>query len=296
MREVSGRVAFITGGASGIGLGIARAFVRAGMQVVIADVRPDHLQSALAEFASSGAAANVHGVHLDVTDRAAFESAAAETDRRFGKINLLFNNAGMSLTGAATKLSYADWDWGLGVLIGGVVNGIQTFLPRLLQQDEGHICSTSSIAALLPVNGSAIYCAAKAALIAMAEAMRGELAEHNIGVSIFCPGPVQSNIRESGSLRPVRYQDSNLLERERAAQAAPLPSNWMSSDECGERVLAGIRRNDMYIFTHREFKLPLAKKSRALLAAFPAEAPNRARAGELGALLYNPVFDLPRAQ
>jgi len=293
MREVKGRVAFVTGGASGIGLGIARAFVRAGMRVVIADVRRDHLQSALAEFANSGAGEDVHGINLDVTDRVAFENAAEETERRFGRIDLLFNNAGMSLTGAVKDLKYSDWDWGLGVMIGGVVNGIQTFLPRLLKQDEGHICSTSSITALLPVNGSAVYCAAKAALIAMAEAMRGELAADNIGVSIFCPGPVQTNIRQSGSLRPVQYQDSNLLERERKVQAAPVPHAWMSIDECGERVLAGIRRNDMYIFTHREFKLPLAKKSRAMLAAFPGEAVNQVRAREIASLLYNPVFDLP---
>ena len=293
MRELEGRVAFITGGASGIGLGIARACVRAGMKVVIADVRQDHLDHALAQFVQNGHGANVHGINLDVTDRRAFESAADEAEDRFGGANLLFNNAGLGLLGAVADLTYADWDWGLEVMLGGVVNGVQTFLRRLLKQDEAHICSTSSITALLPVSGAAVYCAAKAALIAMTEAMRGELATHNIGVSVFCPGPVQTEIRQSGRLRPPRYRDSNLLEGERLAESLPVSPNWMSIDECGERVLAGIRRNDMYIFTHREFKEALAKKAQAMLAAFPDEEINQLRAGEIAGLLHNPIFELP---
>jgi NAD(P)-dependent dehydrogenase (short-subunit alcohol dehydrogenase family) len=291
MREVSGRVAFITGGASGIGLGIARACVRAGMKVVIADINQDRLTSAMTEFARIDAGSSVHGIALDVTDRAAFKCAADEAELRFGAVQVLVNNAGVALLGGVKELKYADWDWGLQVMLGGVVNGIQTFLPRLLRQGKGHICSTSSMSALLPVNGAAIYCAAKAALIALTEVMRGELAPDNIGVSVVCPGPVQTNIRETGRLRPARYMDSNLLARERRLAARRISLAWMTSDECGKRVLAGIQRNDLYIFTHREFKESLANKSDLMLAAFPDEEIDRIRALEIDALLHNPVFE-----
>jgi NAD(P)-dependent dehydrogenase (short-subunit alcohol dehydrogenase family) len=295
MQNVTGRVAFITGGASGIGLGIAGAFVNAGMKVVLADVRQDHLDEALGIFERRGQRAAVHGVRLDVTDREAFEKAAEDAERVFGKVHVLFNNAGVALIGPIKQMKYADWDWGLGVMVGGVVNGIQTFLPRILAHGEGgHIVSTSSITGILPVTGCALYCAAKAAVVGLSEALRGELAPDRIGVSVFCPGPVQTNIREVARLRPQRYRDSNLVQTEKELQDRPNSDNWMTPDECGKRVLAGLERNDLYIFTHREFKEPMAIKSEALQAAFPAEDINSARAAEIGFLLWNPIFDEAR--
>lgn len=291
MQDVIGKGAFITGGASGIGLGIARACVQAGMRVVLADLRQDHLDQALSAFEARGQRASVHAIQLDVTDRDAYARAANEAEEVFGKVHLLFNNAGFGLMGPIKKMKYADWDWGLGVMLGGVVNGIQNFLPRLLAHGEGgHICSTSSISALLPINGAVVYSSAKAALIAMTEAMRGELAADNIGVSVFCPGPVQSNINQTGRLRPDRYRDSNFLADEKELERHSPSPNWMTADECGERVLEGIRRNDLYIFTHREFKEPLALKCQALLNAFPDEPIQHTRADELEFLLHNPIF------
>ncbi len=292
MEHVEGKVAFITGGASGIGLGIARAFVNAGMKAVLADVRQDHLEEATNLFAGAGQSASVHPVELDVTDREAFARAADEAERVFGKVHVLVNNAGMGIHGPFKLARYDDWDWGLGVMLGGVVNGIQTFLPRILAHGEGgHIVNTSSAAALIPIPGSAIYITAKAALIGLSESIRSELAEEGIGVSAFCPGPVQTNIRESGKTRPQRYRrDSGYGEFERELEQRPNSPLWMDPLECGERVLRGVQRNDLYIFTHREFREGADERFRAMLASFPDEELNTERADGIRFLLTNPIF------
>jgi NAD(P)-dependent dehydrogenase (short-subunit alcohol dehydrogenase family) len=285
--EVEGKTAFVTGGASGIGLGMATAFVGAGMNVVIADLRPDHIEAALAKLEG----ARVHAIELDVTDRERFARAADEAERVFGNVHVLCLNAGMGILGPVTLARYDDWDWGLGVLIGGVVNGIQTFLPRMLAYGQGgHIVSTSSMAGVLPIPGAAIYITAKAAVVGLSEALRSELAEHGIGVSAFCPGPVRTNIREGGRTRPSRYGDSGYSELERDLEERPNDPLWMDPLECGERVLAGIRRNDLYIFTHREFREGADERFRAMLASFPDEPIDEARADAIAFLLSNPIF------
>lgn len=292
MREVAGKVAFVTGGASGIGLGLAKVLVQAGMKVVMADVRQDHLDEALAWFAAQGHVAEILGLRLDVTDRTAYAQAADAAERTFGKIHLLVNNAGIGLLGPLKLAGYSDWDWGLGVMIGGVINGIQTFLPRMLAHGEGgHIVNTSSMAALIPINNAAIYITAKAAVLGLSEVMRGELAADNIGVSAFCPGPVQTNIRESGRTRPEGLRaGSGYAELERQLERRPNSPLWMSPVECGERILAGIRRNDLYILTHREFKEGVAQHYEALLTSFPDEPLDTARADNIRYLLGNPIF------
>jgi len=150
MRDLRGKVAFITGGGSGIGLGVARAFVNEGMNVVLADLRQDHLDAASAAFASTGRSRNVHTIRLDVTDRDAMAAAALETERVFGKLHVLMNNAGVGIEGPFRDATYADWDFALGVNLGGVINGIQTFLPRIRAHGEGgHVINTASLAALV---------------------------------------------------------------------------------------------------------------------------------------------------
>ena len=291
MEHIEGKTAFVTGGASGIGLGMTTAFVAAGMNVVIADVRRDHIETALERFAEGGRSASVHAIDLDVTDRDGFARAADEAERVFGNVHVLCNNAGMGILGPVTLARYDDWDWGLGVLLGGAVNGIQTFLPRLLAHGEGgHIVNTSSMAGVLPIPGAAIYITAKAALIGLSEALRSELAGEGIGVSAFCPGPVQTNIREGRRTRPERYGDSGYTELERELEERPNSPLWMDPLECGERVLAGIRRDDLYIFTHREFREGADERFRAMLASFPDERLNDERADAISFLLSNPIF------
>jgi NAD(P)-dependent dehydrogenase (short-subunit alcohol dehydrogenase family) len=291
MDEVEGKTAFVTGGASGIGLGMATAFVAAGMNVVIADIRRDHIAAALERFTELGRDGNVHALGLDVTDRDGFARAADEAEKVFGNVHVLCNNAGMGILGPVTAARYDDWDWGLGVLLGGVVNGIQTFLPRMLAHGEGgHIVNTSSMAAVVPIAGSAIYITAKAAVIGLSEALRSELGGEGIGVSAFCPGPVQTNIREGGRTRPERYGDSGYTELERQLEERPNSPLWMDPVECGERVLAGIRRGDLYIFTHREFREGADERFRAMLASFPDEPLNGERADAIRFLLSNLIF------
>jgi NAD(P)-dependent dehydrogenase (short-subunit alcohol dehydrogenase family) len=288
MRDVEGKTAFVTGGASGIGLGMATAFVGAGMNVVIADLRRDHIDTALEQLGGSD---HVRAIELDVTDRDGFARAADGTESVFGNVHVLCNNAGMGLIGPIELARYDDWDWGLGVMIGGAVNGIQTFLPRMLAHGEGgHIVNTSSMAGVIPIPNSAIYSTAKAAMIGLAEVLRGELADRGIGVSAFCPGPVQTNIRETGRARPARYRDSGYTELERQLEERENSPLWMDPVECGERVLAGIRNDDLYIFTHREFREGAEERFRAMLASFPDEPRDEERAAEIGFLLSNPIF------
>src|SRR5688572_31930877 len=292
METLKDRVAFVTGGASGIGLGIAKAMVAAGMRVVLADVREDHLRDARAWFVSQHLSRRVKCVKLDVTNRKAYARAADQAEKSFGKIHVLVNNAGLGLLGSIDKTKYDDWDWGLSVMIGGVVNGLLTILPRIRAHGEGgHIVNTASMAAVIPIPNCSIYITAKSALVGMSECLAGELAADKIGVSAFCPGPVQSNIRELGKLRPDKYKkDSGLEEFEKQLAQRPQGDLWMDPVECGERVVRGIRRNDLYIFTHPEFRTGAKERFDKMLASFPDEAAPPARAEAIKFLLSNPIF------
>ena len=199
MRDVEGKVAFITGGGSGVGLGLARAFVAAGMKVAIADVRADHLEEATAALGD-----DVLAIRLDVTDREAFARAADETERALGNVHVLCNNAGVNLFNDIADATYQDWDWVLGVNLGGVVNGIVTFVPRIKAHgDGGHVVNTASMAAFVAGPGAGIYTTAKFGVHGLSDALRWSLLPHGIGVSMVCPGLVKSKIYESDLIRPA---------------------------------------------------------------------------------------------
>ena len=272
MKVVTGRTAFITGGASGIGLGMAHAFVKAGMRVVLADLRQDHIDAALADFERRGQAGSVHAIRLDVTDRKAMAAAAMETEHVFGKIHILANNAGVGIQGPFRGITFADWDFGLAVNLGGVINGVQTFLPYLRAHGEGgHIINTASLAALVPMPAQfVIYQTAKAAVVTLSEGIREELAQEHIGVSVLCPGPVRTNIHELSRNRPAQF---GVGEAFRAAESAggtqvQFPSQ-MESDVAGELVLEAVLNDRLYIITHGEWKAAAEQRHAALLAAMP---------------------------
>src|SRR5215469_40240 len=273
MKELRDRVAFITGGASGIGLGIAGAFVESGMKVVLADFRQDHIDEAMAGFSKRGEGRSVHAIRLDVTDRAAMAAAAEETERVFGKVHVLVNNAGVGIQGPFKGITYADWDFGLGVNLGGVINGLQTFLPRIRAHGEGgHIVSTSSLSALTPMPAQfVIYVAAKAAVVAISETIRGELMEENIGVSVLCPGPVRTNIREVAKNRPAGFGVGDAFRQaEESGVGVDFPS-MMEPREVGALVLKAVMDNDLYVITHGEWR-PMAEARHAtLIAAMPGK-------------------------
>lgn len=272
MKDVEGKTAFITGGASGVGLGMAKVFARAGMNVVIADIREDHLDAAMAQFGETNF--RVHPIRLDVTDRAAFASAADEAESRFGPVHLICNNAGINMFAPMDECTYDDWDWILGVNLGGVVNGVQTFVPRMKAHGEGgHIVNTASMASFITGPGAGIYTASKFAVRGLTESLRWSLAPYNIGVSVLCPGLVNSAIHESDKIRPAALSKSTgPVDPDFMKRLAEIHKVGMDPVEVGEKVLAGIRRNDLHIFPHPEFKDELREIFDEILAALPEGA------------------------
>ncbi len=288
MQDLPGKTAFVTGGASGIGLGIAKALLGAGMRVVIADIREDHLSAAQAELAAPG---HLLALKLDVTDRADFERAADAAERRFGNIHLLCNNAGVAVVGPTILATYADWDWVMGVNLGGTINGIVTILPRIQRHgDGGHIVCTASMSGLLPHPGATIYGTSKAAVVAMMECMRAELEPERIICSAFCPGAVQSNIAESAKTRPAALAESGYAEtdkrRQRGGQYFHL---YWTKEQVGERVLQGILNDELYILTHSEFRQGVVERAQAMCAAVPDLPENEEYKHTFGMLFRNPI-------
>ncbi len=284
MREVDGKVAFITGGDSGIGLGIARAFTDAGMKVVITYRTRSHLDEAMKLLA--GAGDRVHAISLDVTDRAAMEKAAAETIQVFGKVHVLVNNAGVGVIGGLSRASYEDWDWAMGVNAGGVFNGVRAFLPRIQAQGEGgQVVSVSSLAGLLGHAPAGVYTASKFAVVGMMEALRAELTGTNVGVTVFCPGIVNTNIGSSARNRPAgeaaapKVDPGFKMDPEMMAQMQKAMSEshgmppGMDPLDAGQRVLRAVRNNDLYVLTTPEFESEFAARGAAILAALPTDVP-----------------------
>ena len=280
MRDTKGRVAFITGGASGIGLGIAAACLDAGMSVAIADVRDDHLATAVKELGA--APGTLHAMRLDVTDREAMDRAAAEVVRVFGKVHVVCNNAGIGLLGSVKDASFDDWDWMLAVNLNGVFNGVHAFLPHLRAHAEGgHILSTASMGGLMVGNNAGVYSACKFGVVTMMQCLREDLADENIGVSVLCPAAVRTNIYQHESMRPKAYAHSGYdVSPEGRTQMETrikgMLSIGMDPREVGRRVLQGIRDNALYIFTHRMDEV-IRERRDAILASLPDEPVNQER-------------------
>ena len=271
MKDLKGRTAFITGGGSGIGLGIAESLLGAGMRVVLADLRQDHLDSAMSRLAHQGFGGAVHAMRLDVTDRAAMARAAEESTRLAGKLHVLVNNAGVGIAGPFDGITYDDWDFGLGVNLGGVINGLQSFLPRILAHGEGgHVVNTSSLQAVVPMPSQfVVYLASKAAVLAICETLRADLARHHIGVSALCPGPVRTNIHELARNRPPQF-GAGAAFREAADSYAPLElPGMMQPEQVGALVLKAVLNDEPYIFTHGEWREAAEALHRARMDAMP---------------------------
>ncbi|MEW1981687.1 SDR family NAD(P)-dependent oxidoreductase [Citricoccus sp. NPDC079358] len=289
MQELTGRVAVITGGSSGIGRGIALACARAGMTVYVTGRSADHLTETQTEF--SGQGLEVATLQVDVTDLAAMQQAAQRIEAEQGRVDLLVNNAGIGLTGAVSDATPADWDWLIDVNIKGVAHGLQAFLPALRRHGQGgHIVNTSSMAGLMPVVAG-LYSMSKAAIIALSEALHIELLAEGIGVSAYCPGPTHSNIASSVAQRPAEYGASGYTAPGPEATAFQLTQPYMSAEEAGERVLEGVRRGDMFILTHPEFKAGVVQRHRAIEDSFPEEPLNEERKAAIPFLLSSPVYD-----
>jgi NAD(P)-dependent dehydrogenase (short-subunit alcohol dehydrogenase family) len=300
MKDVSGKTAFVTGGASGIGLGMAKVFGWAGMNVVAADVREDHIAAAHDEIADEGLAERVRFLRLDVTDREAFAAAADEAEAMFGKIHVLCNNAGIGLLTPITKASEADWDWAIDVNLNSMFNGVKAVLPKIRAHGEGgHIVNTASMAGVLQYSQAGIYVTTKFAVVGFSEALRAELASEGIGVSAFCPGGVRTNIRDYEATRPGRYA-TNAEAAGRPPpgfaftdeQRARLAGLTATPEEAGELVLQGIRGNALYIFTAPEFRAGVEERFAAIRRALGEDKAREAIALELiPGLVGSPIYN-----
>ncbi len=271
MQDFAGKVAFITGGGSGAGFGQAKVFAKAGCKVAIADIRQDHLDQAAAELKKRGA--QVHAVKLDITDRAAYARAADEVERALGPVQLLFNTADVSIFGALEKATYDDYDWIMGVNFGGVVNGMQTFVPRMIAHGKGgHIVNTASLGAFFAASIAGIYSASKFAVHGISMAMRDALAKYDIGVSCLCPANIKTNIAESIKTRPAKFANSGFqVDDDEIAALREIYSQGMEPEELAGHVLEAVKKNQFYIIPYPEARKGLEAGFKAVLDALPPE-------------------------
>lgn len=241
MTDFKGKVAFITGGGSGAGFGQAQIFSEAGCKVVIADVRQDHLDQAMAHFKSKGA--DAHAIRLDVTDRKAYIAAADEVERVYGTPpQLVIQTAGVNAFGPAEASTYEDYEWIVGVNLYGVINGMVTFVPRMIKAGlGGHIVTVASLGGLGPCATTAPYSCSKAAVINLMETYHEALKPYGIGVMAFCPGNMNTNIHEASKTRPAHLQNSGYYESDEALEAYR-QHNVLGMDirEVGRQVKKGV--------------------------------------------------------
>ncbi|MCP5145896.1 MAG: SDR family NAD(P)-dependent oxidoreductase [Gammaproteobacteria bacterium] len=278
LKDLRGKVAFITGGSSGIGLGIARACKEAGMKVCVSYRTQSHMDEAKEFFADDPD--NFHYVRLDVTDRDGMKKAADEVEQRFGKVHLLVLNAGVGVGASASSATYNDWDFAIGVNLYGVVNGVHEFLPRMVAHGEpAQIVTTSSMSGVFHGANATVYTTTKYAVVGMMEGLRGELADKNIGVSAFVPGGVNTNIRNSERNRPEELRNEGVPDAAPQAARGPAPARpagpppGMDPLECGRLVLRGVKRNDMWIITHPEYGQGVKERCEALVLSIPVGDP-----------------------
>jgi NAD(P)-dependent dehydrogenase (short-subunit alcohol dehydrogenase family) len=271
MKDFAGRTAFVTGGANGVGIGIVRNLLGEGCKVAIADIRQDSIDAALASLDNR----EVMGVRLDVTDRAGFAAAADQVEAEFGPVSLLFNNAGINLFQTIEDSSYDDWDWVLGVNLGGVINGVMTFAPRMKARAQsgevkgGHITNTASMASFIAGGAPGIYNTAKFAVRGLSYSLRHSMYQHGIGVSAVHPGLVKSIIYASDELRPDRLKGAmKPVDAAAVERLAGIHDYGMEPDVIGARILDGIRENRANIFTHPDHRQELREIMDEILADY----------------------------
>lgn len=250
MDDLAGKTAVITGGASGIGLATAERLGSEGMTLVLADIEAERLDQAVESLTTAGV--DAIGVVTDVTDLASVTALADAAFDHFGAVHVVFNNAGVAVSGPIAEMTHADWKWVIDVDLWGPIHGVEAFLPRMIDQAQGgHIVSTASFAGVVPNDGLGVYCVAKYGVVAMSEVLSRELREHDIGVSVLCPMRLATDIDASGRNRqdtyggPESQQYPEVDEEEMAGR-------MLGADDAAALVLHGIRTNQLYLFTHDE--------------------------------------------
>lgn len=272
MQDLVGKVAFVTGAASGIGLGIAEALAQAGVKVMMADIEQDALDREVARLAATNA--DVAGVRADVSLKDELQRAADATIERFGKVHILVNNAGVGGGGTYGEWSDASWDWVIGVNLMSVVWGIEIFGPLMEKHGEGgQIVSTASMAGLVAAVAPG-YNVTKYGVVALSEGLRPTLAAKGIGVSVLCPGFIRTRIMESARAIPERLvgqialPDPTALPNEFAVMATQAIQNGIDPLYVGELVVEGIEGDWPYIFTDNNFEAGVDLRFAAIKAGF----------------------------
>jgi len=264
--EIAGKVAVVTGGASGIGRGIGRALAARGADVVVADVDAARAREVAAELARSGVRSL--GVACDVTERGSVEALAERAWKDLGRVDILCNNAGVGTLAPITETPVRDGEWIFAVNFWGVLHGCQVFVPRFIAAGRpAHIVNTGSEHSLgVPFPGMGIYTASKHAVLGLSDVLRRELADHRIGVSILCPGVVRTDIWNAGRSRQERFGGP----QQSPAEFATFLAEGMEPDDVGRLVAAGIEAGDFFILSHREVRAVAEARCRDVLAAFDA--------------------------
>ena len=269
----AGKTALVTGAVSGLGFGIAKALAAEDVRLALGWRDEGDREAAARWFREAGHPEPLF-LSLDVADRAAWAQARESVEREFGRLHILVNNAGISVFGPLDKATYDDWDWIMGVNLGGAINGLVTFLPHMEAHGEtGHVVNVASMAAFLAGPQAGIYTTSKFALRGLTECLRYTLAPTNLGVSLMCPGLTATNAYKSAVKRPSEYADSGLgpADAETLEQIAPVFAAGMSIEEAGERMVAGMRRGDFWILSHGGYERDFEEIHAELMAALPKE-------------------------
>jgi NAD(P)-dependent dehydrogenase (short-subunit alcohol dehydrogenase family) len=249
MDDFKDRVAVITGGGGGIGAAMAEAFAARGARLVLADLHLDAAEGVAARLRAGGA--DAIAMHADVTDRDAMCALAGEIVGRFGAVHIVCNNAGVAPFGEIARATRADWEFAMRVNFWGVVNGLEAFLPRLIEQRQGgHVVNTASMAGLVGMQWLGIYCASKFAVVGLTESLQRELKPHGIGVSVLCPMIVETNINENSvTRRPAELRNPGDVV---TPPPAGMVGGTIKPGEVARRVVRAIERKDLYVLTHPE--------------------------------------------
>ncbi len=261
MEDLQGKVAVITGGASGIGRAVAERAAAEGMKIVLGDIEEGALAQAVDELTAAGAEAI--GVVTDVADRGSVEALRDRALDRFGAVHLVHNNAGIGLGGPIWEVTEEDWRWILGVNLWGVIHGVATFTPLLIEQGEGHIVNTASIAGLIVAPFLGPYNATKQAVVAISETLFKDLqtVAAPVGVSVLCPGFVQTRIAESDRNRPDWAPESDAMgAAEVQGVVQNLVDGGIAPDIVADRVIDAVRTNTFYILTHPELDIAITTR------------------------------------
>lgn len=265
IENVSGLVAVVTGGASGIGKGIAQRLAERGAQVVIADIEQDPLDAAAEEIGAVG-------VRTDVSDAASVRALADQVVDRYGKVHLVFNNAGVAPESRLADMTLEDWKWILDVNLDGVIHGVHVFLPLLKQHGEpAYLVNTSSMGGFVAdMPGLGAYATTKFAIMGLTEALAQELRreDSNVGAAVLAPGTVRSNIARSLRTRPAGEANSAFVQNDISDDPELAKLRWLDPTEVGDVVLAALARGETHIVTHPEWYPMVAERAAAIEAAF----------------------------